>query len=613
MKFDIVKLKDYPISSGVYLMLNRSKAIVYIGKAKNLRARLRQYFQVGGDGRWIIPYLQEQVVEIDTVVTNSEKEALLLENTLIKKHKPRFNALLKDDKSYIAIKINTQHPWPMASLIRYKGQPKKEGLLFGPYTSAHSARQTVDLLQRLFPLRQCSDQELLRRTRPCILYDMKRCSAPCVGLIDHATYEKYVNRSIQFLRGDCEEAVKQLEKELETAVEKLEFERAGEIHRLLQSIETTLQTQAVDKPLQGLSGDVIGIYRQGDEIILSQLIFTKGKLHAYKHHNFAKVAENDDELITSFLVQNYRESDMIPKEILVPIELEDRKTLEEILNTEINVPQRGEKKALIKMAYLNAEAAYKQQKDANSIRERTLLELKEHLKLNRFPQKIECIDTSHFSGTEAVSALVRFYEGVPDKEYYRRYKLRSYTPGDDYGALREVMIRRYDKPSEEQDLPDLLVIDGGKGHLNMARQILQELNIASVDLIGLAKEEGRHDKGATQESIYSPDIKDPIHLSPHSLPMFLLQRIRDEAHRFAIHYQTKRRTKTTIKSELSEIPGIGPKKLQALLKAFGSAKKILAASEEELKAIRPISKKDIEAIRNWEISKSEGRGVREEK
>lgn len=597
MQYDQAKLKDFPTDPGVYVMKKKGGAILYIGKAKNLKARVKQYFMSGGDGRWIIPILQEQVVEIDTLVTQTEKDALLLENTLIKKHKPRFNALLKDDKTYSALKINSKHRWPMLSLIRYKGKPKVDGQYFGPYTSAYSARQTLDLLQRLFPMRQCSDAEFARRTRPCILYDMKRCSGPCVGLVSKEQYDQYVDGSIKFLRGRNDEIVKTLYAQMEQAALALEFERAAVLLDTIHSIENTLEKQSVDRPLRGLTGDVLGVFRQGAEVVLSQLMFQDGKLNGFNHHSFNHIAETDVELFESFLLQYYEGATILPEEILLPVELENKSAVEEILGkVKISTPMRGERKALIDMAYRNAEAAFAQKKDEKVLREKTLLELQEKLHLARYPKRIECIDTSHFSGGEPVSALIAFLDGQPDKDRYRRYQLKSIAAGDDYGALKEVLTRRYGKPAEEQDLPDLLLIDGGKGHLNMALKILHELNIISIDVVGVAKEEGRHDRGATREQLFLPNHKDPHFLLAHSPILFLIQRIRDEAHRFAITYQKKRRTKTTIRSELSSIPGIGPVKQKALLRHFGSIKRIREASAEELGAVKGLTNTDISSL-----------------
>lgn len=594
MSFPLDQLQKYPVEPGVYLMKSKGGDILYIGKAKNLKARIKQYFIAGGDGRWIIPFLQEHVAEIDTVVTLTEKEALLLENTLIKKHKPRYNALLKDDKTYTALKVNTNHPWPMLSLIRYKGKLKKDAAYFGPYTSAHDARQTMDLLQKIFPMRQCTDQELIRRTRPCILYDMKRCSAPCVGLVSKEVYDSYVQSTLKFLQGQSKSVVDQLMQQMEEASLNLEFEKAGYLYQLVKSIEKTLQAQTVDKPTYGISADVLGIFREGDEVMISQLIFQEGRLNAYHHHSFTKILESDEELYESFILQNYIGKPILPKQILVPFLLENAPSIEEILERKVSIrhPERGEKKALVEMAYKNAEASFHQRKDKRAMQENALLQMQEKFHLKRYPERIECLDTSHLSGGEAVSAIICFREGKPDKEYYRRYKLKNVEKSDDYGALREVLIRRYSKG----DLPDLLIVDGGKGHLNVALKVFAELNIVSVDLIGVAKEEGRHDKGATQEKVFLPSLKDPVHLSSYAPALFLLQRIRDEAHRFAISYQKKRRSLTLVRSELKDIPGIGPAKQKALLQHFGSVKKIREAKEEELLQVKGISKANIEMI-----------------
>lgn len=600
MSFHVDQLRLFPSLPGVYIMKSKGGTILYIGKAKNLKSRIKQYFVANGDGRWIIPFLQELVFEIDTVVTLTEKEALLLECTLIKKHRPCYNALLKDDKTYTALKINTSHPWPLLSLIRYKGKLKKDAEYFGPYTSAHDARQTMDLLQKIFPLRQCTDQELIRRVRPCILYDMKRCSAPCVGLVTKETYDSYVKDTIKFLQGHSKPVIDQLMKQIEEASLNLEFEKADQLYQLVKSIEKTLQAQTVDRPTYGISADILGIFREGDEVMLSQLIFQEGRLNAYHHHSFTKILESDVELIESFILQNYVGKPILPKQILVPIPLENASAMEEILGNKVTIhrPERGEKKSLIEMAYKNAEATFHMRKDKRLMQESALLQMQDKFHLRRYPERIECLDTSHLSGDEAVSAIVCFKEGKPDKEFYRRYKLKTTNKSDDYGALREVLIRRYSK----EDLPDLLIVDGGKGHLNLALKILYELNIVSVDVIGVAKEEGRHDKGATQEQIYLPDNKDPVFLPVHSPALFLLQRIRDEAHRFAITYQKKRRTLTTIRSELKTVPGIGPVKLKALLRHFGSVKRIKEASDEDLLQVKGITKANVESIRFFVVS-----------
>lgn len=334
-------------------MKGREGIVLYVGKAKNLRQRVKQYFVPGRDGRLMVPYLVAKVESIDTIIVFSEKEALLLENTLIKQHKPRYNALLKDDKTYIALKINNKHRWPTVSLVRYKGVPKPDGLYFGPYTSADSARQTLDLLQRIFPLRQCSDQELARRTRPCILYDMKRCIAPCVNRCTKEEYDAYVNRTIRFLRGQDREIVKELYKEMQDAAEALEFERAGDVQQTISFIERTLEGQMVDRPLGGVDADALAIFREGDEVILTQLIFRSGKLNGSRHYDFTAIAEEDNELLESFILQHYEKQSDLPREILLPVLPDAAEALSEILSKDrkkisLIAPQKGSVKDLLK-------------------------------------------------------------------------------------------------------------------------------------------------------------------------------------------------------------------------------------------------------------------------
>lgn len=598
---DLPKLDAFPTLPGVYLMKNRNGAIIYVGKAKNLRQRIKQYFTPGGDARMIIPFLIANVTDIDTLVVTSEKEALLLENTLIKQHRPKYNALLKDDKSYIALKVNHKHPWPMVQLVRYKGKPEPDGLYFGPYTSAQAARSTLDLIQRVFPLRECSDQELVRRTRPCILYDMKRCIAPCVNKCTKEEYFAYVEKMIKFLRGQDKEILKELYEEMERHAELLEFEKADLVLKKVREIERTLEGQRVDKPLGG-DADVLGIYRQGAEVILVLLFIRGGKLLGSRHYNFANIAEDDAELLSTFLLQHYDKESDLPEEVLLPFDLEEAETIAEILSasksrkTRVYCPQRGDKRALVDIAFVNAETTFTKEKDLRAIRERILFEMQEKLHLNQYPKRIECYDNSNISGSEPVSALVVFVDGEKEKSRYRKYKVKTVTTPDDYSTMYEILMRRYTRAKEENDLPDLVIVDGGKGHLNVAAKVFAELNIVSVDLIALAKEEGRHDKGATADQVFLQGVRDPVMLKRNSPILFLLQQIRDEAHRFALTFHRQRRSKQMLRTELLNIPGIGPSKSKLLLRHFGSLQRIREASREELAQVKGISKTNVEAI-----------------
>ncbi|MGE3954007.1 MAG: excinuclease ABC subunit UvrC [Parachlamydiales bacterium] len=592
----MLDLDRYPTDPGVYLMRNQKGAVLYVGKANNLRSRLRQYFS-GQDTRPQIPALLKRIEAIETIVVASEKEALLLENTLIKEHQPRYNVLLKDDKGYISLKITTKHAWPMIQLVRYKGKPKADGLYFGPYTSTYAAKQMLELLIRLFPLRRCTDAELKRRTRPCLLYQIKRCVAPCVGRCSREEYDAIVKRTVRFLQGKDREVLAELKTEMERASEKLDFERAGDLYKTIQYIERCTEEQRVD--LGGaIDRDVLGLYREGDEVTLSQIRFRNGKLVGAHHNTFSNVIEEDEELLTSFILQQYRELEPECQELLVPLPLSD--TLSEILSEgrkkrfTVHHPTRGDKKKLLELAAKNAESNFHQERDLKAVREKTLIELQEEAGLANYPRRIECFDTSHLRGGQPVATMVAFTDGEKDSARYRKYKIETAHQGDDYAAMREVLTRRLTRGKKEDDLPDLLIVDGGKGHLNLALEVLQQLDIITVDLLGLAKEKGRHDKGMSLEQLFLPDKT--LELSPRSPVLFLLQKIRDEAHRTAIAFHRKRRSKETLRNPLDNVPGIGPKKRKALLKHFGSASRVFSATQEELAEVPGITRRDVETL-----------------
>lgn len=601
MSFDPKKLDLFPTQPGVYLMKDEEGEVLYVGKAKNLRVRVKQYFVPGRDGRLIVPYLVPRISTIETIVVFSEKEALLLENTFIKQHQPRYNALLKDDKGYIALKISFKEKWPAIKLVRYKGKPEPDGLYFGPYTSAKAARKTLDLLNKLFPLRQCSDEELARRVRPCLLFEMKRCAGPCADKCTEDEYETHLKRTIKFLRGQDREVLKDLYEEMERRSENLEFEKAGQILNAIRYIERTIESQHVDRPL-GHDADSLGLFRHANDVVLSQLLFRSGKLIGSRHYNFTNIAEEDDELISSFLLQHYEAEVEMPPEIILPFVLSDQAIIEELLTGRqkrkiiLHAPQRGDKKTLLQMAQVNAEAYYKSQKDEEHFNEQLLLEMQENLFLSRYPRIIECFDTSNTSGTEPVASMVTFADGKKDSKNYRLYRLHIDAKQDDYAAMHEVLLRRYKRAKEENTLPDLVIVDGGKGQLNIALKVFEELNVTGIDVIGLAKEQGRHDKGMTGEQVFLPGAKEPIMLKKNSPILFLMQKMRDEAHRFAINFHRKRRTKKVFRSALDDISGIGPKKRKVLLKHFGSVKKIREASADELCEVKGINASNAKAI-----------------
>jgi len=591
-------------------MFDEDDKVLYVGKAKNLKQRIKQYFVPGRDGRMMVPFLTAKVKRIDTIVVTSEKEALILENNLIKEHQPRYNALLKDDKTFFSLMINKSHKWPMLRVVRFKGKAPPGNLYFGPYTDAFAARKTLSLLRQLFQLRQCSDAELALRARPCILYEMKQCIAPCVNKCTKVEYDSQVDQVIDFLKGKDKAIYKRLIEERDQAAANLQFEKAQRAHELVESIEKTLEKQRVEKAGQK-DLDAIGLYRTGDHVVLTQMLFRTGKLVAAHDHHFRKTAQEDEAILRSFLMQHYQDVLEIPKTILLPIHLEAIEAIESVLNTKLLVPMRGNQKALVKMANLNAQAKLEQEKSKVENLEQTLMELQERLHLNNFPTTIECFDHSNISGSEPVSARVSFEMGEPNKSGYRKYKIKEADSQDDYGMLYEVLKRRFQRGladtehKESLPFPDLLIVDGGKGHLKIALRVLAELNITTVDVIAVAKEMGRHDKGVTAEQIFLPNRKDPLILKPNSPLLFLLQRIRDEAHRFAITFQKERRKKRTFESELDTLAGIGPVKKKRLLTHFGSLKRLRAATADQWKEVKGITERDITTLKQWQSDSGE--------
>lgn len=607
MLFDPARLNDYPDAPGVYLMKGAKGNILYVGKAKNLKNRLKSYYSSGHDGRPQVPYLLAAVTTIETIVVLSEKEALLLENTLIKRHQPKYNVLLKDDKGYISLKVTSKHPYPMIQLVRFKGTPAKDGTYFGPYTSATAARQMFDLIGTLFPLRQCSDEEFARRKRPCMLYQLKRCCGPCVGLVSQEEYKGYLDSAARLIRGQNQEVLAMLQDQMMQASEALEFEKAQSFLEKITLLKGIVEGQRVDSVTRE-DMDVWGVFREGADVVITKLMWRSGKLIGSHHFDFDNAFQPTDELLESVLVQHYLNEKSPASAIFLAEPVASTEALAEVIGLHVHVPIRGDKRQLVLMAVANAEAAFKQRKDAKTLKEKALLELQEKLHLSRYPKRIECFDNSHFSGSERVSSCVVFVDGERYKPGFRKYRIRSVETGDDYAMMQEVLFRRYNKAKEEDSLPDLIIIDGGKGHLRAACEVLKKLEIVSCDIISLAKEQGRHDKGQTQEKVYTPASSDPIILDNHSTMLFFLQKIRDEAHRFVLAFQVLRRKKASIKSELDEVPGIGPAKKKKLITAFGSVRGIKEKTVEEIAGVKGITLKDAEIIKKYLSSRQGAEG-----
>ncbi len=592
-----IQLSLFPTKPGVYLMRDIKGVVIYVGKAINLKKRLQQYFVPGRDSRPQIPMLVAKVVDVETIVVSSEKEALLLEHSLIKEHHPRYNFLLKDDKSFICIQIS-KGPWPALKLVRSK-DVHNDSDIYGPYPSAFSARKMLDLLQRLFPLRECSDFVLKNRSRPCILQQIGRCIAPCVKQCSKEEYMEYVHQARQFLKGQNESIIKDLKLKMKKASENMQYEMAKHYLQTIRHIESLLEKQHVVSNSK-IDCEVIGLYREGACALLSLLIFKKGLLIDVQTFPISNDTQTDSELISSFIYQNYSQKKQIPHEILSPTRLELDKTLSSIISEQkphtarILYPQKGSKTALLKMAYENAQSAFDKTQRQKISREQLLLDLKEKLELTNYPQVIECFDNSHLSGSSPVSVMISFVGGSYDKSRLRKYHLRTDQVFDDLKGFEEVLLRRY--KNQELPPPDLIVIDGGRNQLNVALKVFRSLNIVNVDIVSLVKEKGRHDFGMSQEKVCLPNRPSPLVLPTRSSLLFLLQSIRDQAHRAAISFHRKSRSKSTFQSVLDQIPGIGPRKKKALIQHFKSPQKVKEASEEELKKVSLLTQKDLENI-----------------
>lgn len=581
---------------GVYLLKDRHGKVIYVGKAKNLRARVRTYFR-GGDERSQVRFLMQRVAGLETLVTVNDKEALILENNLIKQYKPRYNIRLKDDKSYVSVKVTTQDPWPRILVTR---KIVKDGSkYFGPYASAWAVRETLDTIRKVIPLRTCSDGVFRNRSRPCIEYQIKRCLGPCCLPVDPAVYQRHVREATLLLEGKSQQLTRQLEEEMRRASDELRFEDAARLRDRIRAVERTQERQQVVSH-GGDDQDVFGLYREGGFIEVQVLFVRQGKLTGNQTYSFADFEFADEEVLEAVLTQFYQGDRYVPDEILVPVDLEDQDVRAEYLSERkgkrmiIFRPQRGDKVRLLEMAAENARQSFRERQDAGHNRERMSAELQRRLHLRNAPKRIECFDISNIQGRLAVGSMVTFDEGEPDKGRYRRFRITTVSGADDFMMMYEVLKRRFARAKEEGTYPDLLVVDGGKGQLNVALEVLRELEINEVDVVGLAKMRVERAPQSpevvrSEERVFLPGRKNPVILKRNSNALFLLQRVRDEAHRFAITYHRQLRRQERLRSELDSIPGIGAARRKRLLRHFGSVRRIREASVEALTEVPGIS------------------------
>ena len=589
------KLARLPTGPGVYLMRGADQQVLYVGKAVNLRSRVRSYFhRAGSDSRAFIPLLDRLVEDLDTVLVQSEKEALLLENELIKKHKPRFNVQLRDDKNFICLRLDVTHPYPRLEVVR---RFKRDGAhYFGPYSSASAIRETLRIINRHFQLRTCSDHALANRRRPCLLYQIGRCPAPCVYPIPEEEYRRSVEEVILFLQGKTQELVEGLRWRIQDAASKLKFEEAARLRDQLRAIERSLERQKVALA-EPIDLDVFGLYREADRLLIYALYVRQGRITGGQAFPFAGQEFPDAELLASFVNLYYANDNFVPKEVLLPVEVDEREALAELLSerkgekVRVLVPRRGEKLDLLQMSRRNAEQAFQERKRTKEETTHLLQNLQRRLHLANFPERIECYDVSHFQGSSIVASQVAMTCGEIDKARYRRFKIKSLRAQDDFASLHEVLLRRLIRGRRENDLPNLVVIDGGKGQLASGLAAMKDAAAEGVEMVSLAKSRDLEGERADISPVRSPERvfvanrKDPLVLPQNSAELFLLTRLRDEAHRFAITFQQQLMRRRNFRSALEEIPGVGEGRKRTLLKHFGSLKRVREASIEELAAV----------------------------
>jgi len=580
-------LQSIPHAPGVYLMLNKTSTVLYVGKAKDLFKRLSSYLHFSGASHSKTSVMLRQVDKINTLMTHTEKEALILESSLIKKHRPKYNVILRDDKSYPYIKVTTQEEWPRVFMTRRK---KRDGArYFGPYSSSSAMWSTLKLLSSLFPLRRCKGAKLRPRNRPCLNHQMNNCLAPCAGKADAGHYQDMVHNVIMFLEGRNKRLLRRLKNEMKQAAGLQEFERAALLRDRIDALTKTLEKQIV---LSGTNKnrDVFGFYRQGVSVSVAVLYVRKGMLGGSRRF-FLEDPYGDDQAILSQVVkQLYDESNIPPSEILVNHDFDDRTVVTERLSdlasrsVTLTIPRRGEPKDLIRMANANAKQLFEERQNRQRSWQDLAANMQKKFYLPRPPNRIECLDISNISGTHAVGSLVSFVSGEPDPKRYRHYKIKSVHGPDDYAMMREVILRRFTRGTEENSLPDLFVVDGGKGQLGVAESVVADLNLAQdVSLIGIAKE--KTDEG---EKLYRPGRKNPILLPQHNPLLLYLMRIRDEAHRFGVTFHRSLRQKRTLSSPLDQIPGVGRERKRELLRTLGSLQQISRASVEDLQTVSGI-------------------------
>jgi excinuclease ABC subunit C len=599
------KVEAFPRRPGVYLMKDSNSEVIYVGKAVDLRARVRSYFlpPAAANSERLIESSFDQVADIDFVVTRSEVEALILENNFIKQFRPRYNVVFRDDKSYLSIAINLEEPWPRPVATRRLG--RKGTLYFGPYASARSARATLRAIYDLFPLRRCSLHECARRSRPCQYAEMGKCLGPCTGEVTEDEYRRILDQVILFLRGRAGELVDQMERDMLHAAGREDFEAAARLRDRLAAVRRTLQPQDVGSSDTARDRDVFGFTVLEPHTHVAVLIIRDGNLQDVAHHRFRAGIESPRAALASFVAQFYAAREFIPDEVLLPVEIPDAAVLQDWLSQRrgrkvtVACPSRGAPRRLVQLATENVrhnlDAGLRSKEAADEVLE----SLRRILDLDRPPRRIECFDISTLGGHLSVGSMAVFEDARPAKDQYRRYRIRHVAGQDDFAMLHEVLTRRLRRARDEHEFPDLIVIDGGRGQLSSALEVLRELDAPPIPVVALAKQRTRRGRRVRVERVFLPGRARPVRLDPHTGAFQTLTAIRDEAHRFAIAYHRRLRSRPLKTSRLLEIPGVGPALRKALMKRFGSVSAVRNATAEELRAVPGVGPGRARAIREF--------------
>jgi excinuclease ABC subunit C len=582
------KLERLPDRPGVYLMKDAKGQVIYIGKAASVKARIRSYFQESRARDAKTDALVDQIADLEYIVTANELEALILESNLVKRHRPRYNIILRDDKHYPFLKLTTNEDFPRLMVARRIG--KDGATYYGPFYPATALRETLRLVRQLFPLRTCSIKIDGAAARPCLQYYIHRCNAPCTGLETREGYRRTVTDVEAFLEGREDDLARRLTRDMETAAGEEKFERAAILRDQIQALNKVRESQkiiSIDQEDQ----DLLGLARQGSEACVQVFFVRKGRLLGRESFFFDRLlAASDGEVLSAFIRQFYAKNVAPPRELLLSTEVPEAELTAEWLaqrrggRVELLVPQRGRKRELVGMAEENAALALQTHLLSRDSRRQVVMEdLQRSLGLPGLPHRIEGFDISNIQGQEAVGSMVVWEAGTMKKDDYKRFRIRTVPGADDYAMMAEVLRRRYGKALEEgTPLPDLVLLDGGRGQLNVGLRVLEELGLDFVPIASLAKRE---------EEVYQPESLQPLSLDPASPALHALQKIRDEAHRFAITYHKKLRQKRTLTSVLDQIPGVGPTLRTSLLRSLGSARKVREASVAELAAVPKITPK----------------------